>query len=260
MARLLIVDDESNIRTMLRLALSQGGQQTDTASDGPEGLEKFGPAGADWDLVLLDQRMPGMEGLEVLREMRRRNPAACVLMMTAFGTVDLATEAIQAGAADFLRKPFTLETLRNAVRVALARQADTAGSGPQKGGPTGPMAVSFERANINGFHIASPPGIDIDADTGEILDAFTVRNAAGDERVCRVILSTNVVTQVRAHVEGEEIVSEERFWQALCGEALANHLWQNAEFPEGDRVVVEDLTSGLRRWVDAVRATGPGAA
>lgn len=120
MARILIIDDENNIRRMLKLALAQNGHTVETASDGYEGLERFGNDGADWDLVLLDQRMPGLEGLEVLREMRRRNPLARVLMITAFGTIDLATDAMAAGATDFLRKPFAIETLRSAVAAALA--------------------------------------------------------------------------------------------------------------------------------------------
>ena len=66
--------------------------------------------------MLLDQRMPGMDGLEVLREIRKRDPQARVIMATAFGTIDLAVEAMKSGATDFLRKPFTAETLRGAVR------------------------------------------------------------------------------------------------------------------------------------------------
>jgi DNA-binding NtrC family response regulator len=119
MARILIIDDESNIRMMLRLALQHVGHTVETAADGPEGLEKFGEGGAAWDVALLDQRMPGMEGLEVLREMRRRDPDARIIMITAFGTIDLAEEALQAGATDFLRKPFTVDTLRGAVQAAL---------------------------------------------------------------------------------------------------------------------------------------------
>src|SRR5579872_503365 len=117
-ARILLIDDESNIRTMIRLALQHAGHTVETAADGPEGLEKFG-SGEDWDLVLLDHRMPGMAGLDVLREIHRRDPNARVIMITAFGTIDLAVDAMKAGATDFLRKPFTTDTLRGAVRAAL---------------------------------------------------------------------------------------------------------------------------------------------
>src|SRR2546423_33647 len=124
MARILLVDDESNIRMMIRLALQHVGHSVETAADGPEGLDKFGD-GAGFDLTLLDHRMPGMEGLEVLREMRRRDPLAKIIMITAFGTIDLAVDAMKAGATDFLRKPFTADTLRRAVDAAL-QDAETA--------------------------------------------------------------------------------------------------------------------------------------
>src|ERR1051326_4933568 len=67
MARVLIIDDETNIRVMIKLALRGAGHSVGMASDGREGLETF-QDGVRWDLVLLDQRMPGMEGIEVLRE------------------------------------------------------------------------------------------------------------------------------------------------------------------------------------------------
>jgi len=84
MARILIVDDETNIRTMIRMALMRAGHEVGQAADGPDGLAQFGN-GRAWDLVLLDQRMPGMEGLEVLAAMLGRNPDARVIMVTAFG-------------------------------------------------------------------------------------------------------------------------------------------------------------------------------
>src|SRR5689334_9257581 len=114
MARILMVDDEHNIRMMIRLALQHDGHTVEAAADGSEGLEKFGD-GSAWDLVLLDQRMPGLEGMAVLRQMRYYDADARVIMITAFGTVDLAVDAMKAGATDFLRKPFTADTLRGAI-------------------------------------------------------------------------------------------------------------------------------------------------
>src|SRR5579871_2113258 len=121
MARILVVDDENNIRMMIRLALQHVGHNVETAADGNEALDKYGN-GKDFDLVLLDQRMPGLEGLEVLKQMRYHNPDAKIIMATAFGTIDLAVEAMKAGATDFLRKPFTTETLRGAVQAVLQPQ------------------------------------------------------------------------------------------------------------------------------------------
>lgn len=248
MARILIIDDENNIRTMLRLALAHVGHAAETAADGFEGLERFGPDGAGWDLVLLDQRMPGMEGLEVLREMRRRNPSILVLLITAFGTIDLADEAMQAGATNFLRKPFTVETLRAAVQAALA--PDKAGRALVRSDAS-PTPTTFDQANINGYRIASQPGV-TETREHEIEDRFTVSSATGEERACRVVLPAYLVELVKAHADRDQLPGGDAFWQALCGEALANHLWQHADLPEGDALRIEDLTRGLRHWIDAV--------
>lgn len=247
MAHILIVDDETNIRLMLRLALVHAGHEADTASDGHEGLEKFGPNGDGWDLILLDQRMPGLEGVDVLREMRARRPDARVILITAFGTFDLAREAMAAGATDFLRKPFTVETLRGAVNAALGGQARP---GDQNASPT---PAAFDRANINGFSLSSSPGVTRHKDGG-LEDVFSVTAATGEAHDCRVELPAYVAELVRAHADRDAFSGGDAFWQALCGEALANHLWQNAEFPPGNVLRVEDLTTGLRHWMDAVLA------
>lgn len=242
MAKILIVDDETNIRMMLRLALLQGQHQTDAAADGMEGLEKFGD-GSAWDLVLLDQRMPGMEGLEVLKVMRERRPDAKVMMMTAFGTIDLALAARQAGASNFLRKPFTIETLRAAAEAALSNEELPQGASP--------IPLSFDLTTVNAFQIHSLPGIKKLPD-GTIRDEFEVRPPGQKMALCSVTLPPYLVELVLAHADREEMPGDDRFWQALCGEALANHLWQHAELPEKNALTVEDLTSGLKHWIDAV--------
>ena len=245
MARILVVDDETNIRMMLRLALQHAGHAVETAADGFEALEKFGD-GAGCDLVLLDQRMPGMEGLEVLRQMRERRPDVRVIMITAFGTIDLAAEAVHAGANDFLRKPFTVDTLRGAIQAAL----EGVPSDPVLQAPS-PIPVSFDLKTVNGYRVQSSPGLTEDRE-GDLQDVFTVRTPQGEARECAVHLPAYLVELVKAHADREEMPGGECFWQALCGEALANYLWQHAELPPGGALRVEDLTSGLRHWVDAV--------
>lgn len=244
MARILIIDDENNLRMMLRIALQHVGHAVETAADGAEGLEKFGN-GAGWDLALLDQRMPGMEGLEVLRAMRERAPDARVIMITAFGTIDLAAEAMAAGAKDFLRKPFTVETLRGAVEAALQ---DSPGS------PAAPP-LRFDLVTVNGYRIESPPGVTLGKE-GEIQDVFTIQNPHQETHRCTVLLPAHFVESVKAHANRREFPGGERFWQALCGEVLANYLWQHAEPPPENALRVEDLTSGLRHWIDAALAGG----
>ena len=252
MARILVIDDESNIRLMVRIALQAVGHQVETASDGLEGLMKFG-SGTDWDLVLLDQRMPGIQGLEVLEEMRRIDPRARVMMITAFGTIDLAAAAIQAGAADFLRKPFTTDVLRGAVQSAL----DGVSPSPEREETRqiAPAYAPLNTASINGFRIASSNGMGVEGEAAEsggaVRHSFIVRGPDGDNR-CEVLLPGYFVELVKAHADCDRIPDAEYFWLWLCEEALANHLWQNAEVPPNGHLQVDELTTGLRRWVDAV--------
>lgn len=243
MARILVVDDESNIRMMLKLALRHVGHSVETAADGDEALERFGAEGTGWDLILLDQRMPGREGLEVLKAMRVRRPDTRIILITAFGTFDLADEAIRAGASDFLRKPFTVEMLRGAVDAAL-RQERT---------PTAPPPAAtphrYDRAGINGFRIASEPGVNHTGDGG-IQDSFTVTGPDDGTRVVQVTLPPATVALVKTFANQDEMPGGDSFYQALCGEALANYLWQFSETPPDGVLAVEDLTTGLRRWID----------
>ena len=116
--RLLIIDDEPHIRRMMRLTLEPSGYEVDEAADGQAGLDKFRD-GSDYDVVILDQKMPGLTGLETLQRLRDRAPEARVLMLTAFASIELAVDAMRLGATDFLRKPMTPETLRGAVAAAV---------------------------------------------------------------------------------------------------------------------------------------------
>lgn len=244
MARILLIDDEHNIRMMVQLALQHVGHAVTTGSDGPEGLSLYGEGG-DWDLVLLDQRMPEMEGLEVLQEIRRRNPLARVIMITAFGTIDLAVEAMKLGATDFLRKPFTTDVLRGAVQAVLREETSESGT-------AGP-AITYSMTTINGYRIDMRPGTGVRIGS-DLHYPFTIRSPAGEQRSCVVELSGVVIELTRAHADREKLPGGDRFWQALCEEALANYLWQNAEYPQDDRLRVDDLSASLRRWINAVLA------
>ena len=244
MANILVVDDENNIRMMVRLTLQHAGHTVTAAADGPEGLDKFGN-GKGIDLVLLDQRMPGMEGLDVLREMRARDPRAKIIMATAFGTIDLAVEAMKEGATDFLRKPFTAETLRGSVLATLREGVSGQTSTMTRAG------VTFASTTINGFRIEFQTGTEQETTEG-FHQVFTVRSPTGDVSESTVILPPYVVELVKAHADRDHLPGGARFWQALCEEALANHLWQNAEMPADGKLRVEEFSAGLKRFVDTV--------
>jgi two-component system nitrogen regulation response regulator GlnG len=120
-ARILIADDEDSLRWVLVKALEQAGYDVVAVKDGEAALRAF--AAEPVDLVFLDIRMPGLDGLSVLARLREREPDAQVVVMTAHGTMDTAIQAMQHGAYDYLGKPFDLdEAVLLAERALSARR------------------------------------------------------------------------------------------------------------------------------------------
>jgi len=126
--RLLVVDDEQGIRAALKQLLEYEGYAVDLASSGAEGLDRYDEVRPH--LVLLDVKMAGIDGLEVLRRLKAKDPAAVVVMISGHGTIGTAVEATRLGAHDFLEKPLdtdrVLVTIRNALaHVVLEREVRT---------------------------------------------------------------------------------------------------------------------------------------
>ncbi len=117
----LIIDDEPNMRWILGKALEQAGYTVQVAESGDDGVAMLNQTPVD--LVLLDLKLKGEDGLTVLRRLRERQPEVVVILLTAYGTVATAVEAMQLGAADFLRKPFDVEEITFKIARALERRA-----------------------------------------------------------------------------------------------------------------------------------------
>jgi DNA-binding NtrC family response regulator len=117
--RILVVDDEANARTALSEILREEGYETDTAADGFKALGKIGSFSPD--LILTDLKMPGLDGIGLLREAHSASPSTVVVVMTAFGTIDSAVEAIKAGAENYLTKPLDPVTLLAVVERAMEK-------------------------------------------------------------------------------------------------------------------------------------------
>ena len=113
--RILVVEDEEKLRRVIELQLISAGFDVDKAASAEDGLKLVDRA----DLVLTDLRLPDMDGLEFLALIRRQNSLTPVIMMTAFGSVENAVEAMKSGATDFLLKPFSLDHLMQVVHKAL---------------------------------------------------------------------------------------------------------------------------------------------
>jgi DNA-binding NtrC family response regulator len=116
----LIIDDEAAIRESLQTLLEFEGYSVDTANDGLEGLQRI--ADRPFDLVLLDFALPERNGIEILQEIRERDAELPVIMITAYGTVENAVNAMQAGATNFIQKPWDNEKLLADVRTAVGRR------------------------------------------------------------------------------------------------------------------------------------------
>lgn len=111
--KVLIVDDQYGIRLLLKEVFAKDNIQIYQASNGKQALEVI--QHEQPDLILLDMKMPGMDGIELLRRLRRLNTRAKVIMMTAYGELDMVEEASELGASAHFTKPFDIEELRSEV-------------------------------------------------------------------------------------------------------------------------------------------------
>src|SRR5512140_963506 len=117
---ILIIDDEAAIRESLQTLLELEGYAVEVANDGAEGLVRM--AARPFDLVLLDFALPDRNGIEILRDIRERDTNLSVIMITAYGTVENAVNAMQAGATNFIQKPWDNEKLLADIRTAVGRR------------------------------------------------------------------------------------------------------------------------------------------
>jgi DNA-binding response OmpR family regulator len=234
--KLLIIDDEPHIRQMMRLTLEASGYAVEEAGDGEDGLARFGD-GSGFDAVLLDQKMPGLDGLETLRRIRQRAADARVLMVTAFASIELAVDAMKLGAADFLRKPMTPDALRGAVAATLTGHPVPRPVPAPK--PDAPARPRIETLTLNGFQIVRA-GEPHSADAGE--HEFTVRRFA-DGSQATVVVAIDPEAQARvARLSLRDLRSDGAFWRTQAERRLAAYLWSEGQLPPGGRVVVDDVS------------------
>jgi DNA-binding NtrC family response regulator len=126
MNRILIIDDDEVLLSLLSMVLTEGGYNVLSTADGPQGLalyEKYRPA-----IVLLDLGLPSMSGIEVLREIRQIDDKARVIVVTGYGSVESAVMAMRFGAVDYIQKPVEAEVLLTKVQEAL-KESETGRKG-----------------------------------------------------------------------------------------------------------------------------------
>ncbi len=120
--KILIVEDEKSMREVLRILLEGEGHEVATASDGLEGISCIEKD--IFDLVITDMKMPKADGFEVLKRIKEISPDTIVVMITAFGNIETAIEAMKLGAYDYINKPFNIEDIRLRVRKAIEKKRE----------------------------------------------------------------------------------------------------------------------------------------
>ncbi len=120
LANILVIDDEEVMRDSCKQILSRQGHHVKLAENGYQGLELLKEK--SFDLVILDLKMPGIDGMEVLEKIKESSPETAVVVITGYATVESAVEAMRRGAYDFLPKPFTPEEFRLIIERALEKK------------------------------------------------------------------------------------------------------------------------------------------
>jgi DNA-binding response OmpR family regulator len=227
--KVLIIDDETHIRQMMRLTLEPEFEVAEAAS-GEDGLERFGRGGV-YAVVVLDQKMPGLDGFETLKRLKQRAPDANIVMVTAFASIELAVDAMKLGAADFLRKPMTPETLRGAVAAALAAHAPARGEAVER--------PRVETVTLNGYQILRS------GDAASLTSAehqFTVRRFAdGIERRITVSIDPEIVARV-ARLCRRDLQPGGAFWRGQAERLLSAYIWSEGRTPDSLRLTVRDVS------------------
>jgi len=229
--RVLIIDDEPHIRQMMRFTLEGAGYQVDEAADGHAGLARLRDGA--YDAIILDQKMPGLDGLQTLRLIRERTPDACVIMVTAYASIELAVDAMKLGATDFLRKPMTPEMLRGAVAAAIALHPARRSTAPR---PAGPAGIFIQ--TLNGYQIlpVAQEGPPSSPD-----HAFVVRHMAdGAQSTVIVSIDPEAVDRV-ARLTQRRLEPGGAFWRLQAERLVSAYVWTEGKAPV-DRLIVREIS------------------
>jgi DNA-binding response OmpR family regulator len=249
--RVLIIDDEEHIRRMMRLTLETAGFGVDEAHDGLEGLKLY-EDGSTWDGVVLDQRMPGMDGLETLRRIKERNPRARVVMATAYASIELAVDAMKLGAHDFVRKPMTPETLRNAVSAALTKEnaEPIATEQSPELDQEPPLPPIIETITMNGFSIIDPESQELQSPAQR---RFTVVSPSGVRHEVLVQIDDEAVGYVE-RLTRRRLPPESSFWTDEARRLLGDHLWSEGDVPPTKKLTLKQISREkllvAERWTE----------
>jgi anti-anti-sigma factor len=218
MEKILVIDDEKPTLTMFRLMLSAYGHEVLTAENGEQGLEIFGRERPS--IVLTDIKMPGLNGIEVLKQVKAIDPAAEVIVITGHGDMDLAIQALNLDATDFINKPIQRHLLEQAIRRARERRRMAGEQAVEMVlQPIGPAAVITIQGNIT---------------------------AASEDRLQRLYQEALALDKPRIVLHFQENAAING-----AGIALVTQLLLESQ-KQGRQVVVAELSENLRKVFDIV--------
>jgi len=248
--RVLIIDDEENIRQMIRLTLEAAGYEVGEAEDGIEAFAILG-GDASWNVILLDQRLPLMEGTQVLRRISVLAPSVPVVMMTAFASVELAVEAMKLGATDFLRKPMTPEVVRNAIAAALNKRSEPDAEAESQSGRRD--QAHTRTVTMNGFTILGRSDVTRALPHEPNERRFLVKKPDGREQEVVVEISDEAFREAAQLTRNA--TTEKGFWTSQAETFLSDFIWNDGNVPAGgklilkgvDRDVIEKMKEEKRR-------------
>jgi two-component system response regulator (stage 0 sporulation protein F) len=219
--RILVVDDEAPVREVLAEYFATEGYAVEAAGSGVEALTVV--RGGRADLVLLDVRMPGLDGVQILRQIRAFDERVPVIMVTANEDVGLAKETLRLGAFDYVAKPFDFDYLDRAVAAGLSRMGDTTpAGGATKDDPWMPLT----RAAFSAARAMQPPA----------------RTSTGERIEAAALAAARNATAGRCAIAGEHL-SEMKLLLDVAAEF--------GDLPAADRALVESAIEAARRSLPA---------
>jgi len=226
---ILIVDDEYGVRSGIRTILEMDGYDVDEAADGAEALAQI--ARRDFDVALLDYRLPDTDGLSLLHSMRERGCEAMVCMITAYANIDTAVAATRQGVDFFLPKPFTPDDLLGVVETLLRhRHARVEAERLRLEHEAGLLALAEEKTQTHSL-------------VSSLRDAVLVVNREGD-----VVLANRAMTELLGKPEGDVLMRPAR---ELLGEGALAPLCEQLAAPVKDRTV-KQLDLGERSYMASI--------
>lgn len=239
-ARILVIDDEERMCDSLKALLTTVGYEVETATDGDEALDII--LSKEFDVILSDIKLPGKDGLELLREAKRKDPSSVVILMTAYASLESAVSAVSEGAYDYLLKPIDFSHLKLAVNRAIdKRNSDRAREHLVEELQTKNKLLKRRIAEINALYRAGKSlstTVELPELLSQIINLATTVIGAGTGSIMLLDEEYNVL-RIQAAVGVEEEVIQET--TLPLGSSIAGYVAQS-----GKPVIVEDIEKDQR--------------